>query len=150
MLDLCFRNQIETARQDLVYCLLQLSVVTSVLIVNMTKFHNWISWFDWINLILWFELISSILWLDSISFILWFDLIILMYLLNLITLTQLLFPSPPRGNLWNNIPITFLKYHWLGPDLTQNTRGEYIPIFPIVLIVLTLDGPARRFIPNLI
>ena len=22
------------------------------------------------------------------------------------------------------------EYYWLGPELTQNTRGRYIPIFP--------------------
>ena len=26
------------------------------------------------------------------------------------------------------------EYDWLGPDLTQNTRGRYILIFPVVLI----------------
>ena len=37
------------------------------------------------------------------------------------------------------------KYAWLGPDLTQNTRGRYIPILPEVRITLNfmvlLTGP---------
>ena len=29
------------------------------------------------------------------------------------------------------------EYYWLGPDPTCNTQGQYIPIFPEVLITLT-------------
>ena len=38
------------------------------------------------------------------------------------------------------------EYDWLGPDLTRNTRGRYIPILLIVLVTITLDGPAQRLI----
>ena len=30
------------------------------------------------------------------------------------------------------------EYSWLGPDLTQNTQGQYILIFPAVVGMLTL------------
>ena len=30
---------------------------------------------------------------------------------------------------------------WLGPDLTRNTRGQYIPIFPEVLITPVTTRP---------
>ena len=29
------------------------------------------------------------------------------------------------------------EYDWLGPDLMQNTPGQYIVIFPVVLIIPT-------------
>ena len=32
----------------------------------------------------------------------------------------------------------YVKYSWLGPDLTQNTQGQYILIFPAVVGMLTL------------
>ena len=41
------------------------------------------------------------------------------------------------------------EYDLLGPDFMQNTRGWYIPILPLVLVTLTPDGPAWRFITNL-
>ena len=34
------------------------------------------------------------------------------------------------------------------PDLTRNTRGRYIPILPIVLVIITPDGSSGGFIPN--
>ena len=34
------------------------------------------------------------------------------------------------------------EYDWLGPYLTQNTLGRYIPIFPVAVIVLTPPGVA--------
>ena len=32
------------------------------------------------------------------------------------------------------------EYYWLGPDLTQNIWVRYIPIFPVVVVMLTLPG----------
>ena len=29
---------------------------------------------------------------------------------------------------------------WLGPDLTQNRQGHYIPIFPVAVVILTPPG----------
>ena len=41
------------------------------------------------------------------------------------------------------------EYDWLGPDLTQNTRGRYILILPAVLITPTRmelkDEPHDRY-----
>ena len=43
-----------------------------------------------------------------------------------------------------------VEYDWLDPDLTRNTRGRYIPIFPVVLITTTPHVPTRFFYLNLI
>ena len=34
-----------------------------------------------------------------------------------------------------------VEYNWLGPDLTQNTRGQYIPILMVAFVMLT---PSRH------
>ena len=34
------------------------------------------------------------------------------------------------------------EYYWLGPDLTQNTRGRYIHIFMVEVVMLTPPGLA--------
>ena len=33
-----------------------------------------------------------------------------------------------------------VEYDWLGPDLTQNTWGQYIPILPVLVFILTSIG----------
>ena len=35
---------------------------------------------------------------------------------------------------------------WLGPDLTRNTQGRYIPIFPVAAVMLTLPGHNTLYI----
>ena len=30
------------------------------------------------------------------------------------------------------------EYDWLGPDLTQNGQGQYIPILTVAVVILTL------------
>ena len=35
-------------------------------------------------------------------------------------------------------------YDWLGPELTQNIRGRYIPIFPLAIVMLTSPGIAQN------
>ena len=37
-----------------------------------------------------------------------------------------------------------VEYYWLGPDLTQNKLGRYIPLFPVVIVMLTPPGLARN------
>ena len=32
------------------------------------------------------------------------------------------------------------EYVWLGSDVTRNTQGRYIPIFPRVVIMITPPG----------
>ena len=34
------------------------------------------------------------------------------------------------------------EYDWLDPELTRNTRGQYIPILPAEIVMLTLPGLA--------
>ena len=71
MLDFCFRYQ----REPLYIIELQLSVMPSIAIENLTKYHDWISRLNLINPIPWFDLIISILWFDLISSSIWSDLI---------------------------------------------------------------------------
>ena len=59
-------------------------------------------------------------------------------------------PSTSPFKMVKDAPILYsAEYYFLGPDLTRNTRGQYIPIFPVFFITPNLDVPARRFIPNL-
>ena len=75
MLDLWFMPQREPL--DMIECLdcYELSFIPSVVIENLAKCHNWISWLDLINTIPLFDLISFILWSKFISSILSSDLI---------------------------------------------------------------------------
>ena len=128
-------------QHDWVYCLSWLSVSTSVMIEHMVINHDLMSWFNLINTIPWFDFINSILWFDLISIVPWFDLI---------TLTWLLLPSPPVEGCGRLSQSYYGKYDWLWPEFTQNTQGQYVLIFRIVLVPLTPDSPVQRFIPNLI
>ena len=39
-----------------------------------------------------------------------------------------------------NINLDSIEYDWLGPNIMKNTRGRYITILLVVVIMLTLPG----------
>ena len=55
----------------------------------------------------------------------------------LIVYTPMLFPSPPLEDVERHSQLYSGEYDWLGPYLTQNTRGQYILILLAVLITPT-------------
>ena len=59
------------------------------------------------------------------------------YLFLLSIYAPMFFSSPPLGIWWKFSQPYSGEYNWLGPDLTLNTRGRYILIFPVVLITPT-------------
>ena len=117
---------------------LQLSAIPSVVIEHINKCYDWIWWIYLINPIPWFDLISSILWFDLISSILWSNLIQsdLLIWFNYFYLTIIPFTSLCKlvKDASNHIPE---EYDWLGPDLTQNTKEWYNPIFSVAVLTLT-------------
>ena len=144
MLYFLFRLQREAL--DVIEILL--SVMSSVVIEHVTKchkswqlvrcstnIHDWISRLDLINPFIRLDWISSILifdliWLNSVLF---FDFIWFLWL-NCSYLRLLLEGCERR------IQEHYIEYYWLGPELTQNTWGQYIPIFPVGVSMLTPPG----------
>ena len=121
--------------------MLPLSVMPYVVIWNLTKCHNWISWLNVINPIPWFELISSIIWFGLIISIIWSNLMnsyflnqfnnfdLNCYLIHLIV-----------GGVKRRSQSHCREHDWLCTDIMQNIREWYIPIFLVGLVMLTPTG----------
>ena len=134
MLVLWFRPQIETL--DIIE--LRLSVMASVVIEHLTEGHDWISLLYLINTIPWLELISSIILFDLSSSILWSNLIksYLFIRFNYFDSKISSLHLPMEGGEICSKPHPG-EYYWSGSDLTQNTRGQYIPLLLVAVVILT-------------
>ena len=158
MLYFCFSIQIEPL--DMIE--LWSNLIPAVLVGHVTKCHesrhlvrcsimthDWIPWLDLINPIPWFNLICSIIWFGLITSSIWFFLIkSFIWFIESLWLNWYFLQLPVECGERRS-PSHSREYHWLWPDLTHNTRGRHIPIFPLVLVSLTPDVLAWRFSPNL-
>ena len=109
------------------------------------------SWLNLINYIPWLNLISSSLWLVLISFSLWYDLITSYSLtwFNYFESASLILLNcshlhPPAEGGKRRSQLYSRELYWLGPYLTQNTWGRYIPILSVEFVML--NPPAHKLL----
>ena len=121
------------------YQMLRLNIWLSVT-VNDTQSDTQLL-LESINPITWLNLIHFSILFNLISFSLWYDLSKSYYLtrFNYFDLAVLHFTLTVEYG--KRCPqLHSRKYDWLVPDRTKNTQGSYIPILPVVIIMLTPPG----------
>ena len=130
------------------------SVIPYVVIEHVTKFHelchlfrcsimthDWMSWPISINPIPCFDLIRYILWFGLIISSLWSDLINSYYFIQFYLFDKKCsFLHLPMEGGERHSQSHSGEYYCLLPNLTWNTQGCYIPIFPVAVFIITPPG----------
>ena len=158
MLYFCFKPQIEPLDMSE----LRLSFIPSVVIEHVTECHYLSCSITYLimNPVNYFYLLNQSNHFQS------FELVISFSILNRLNSFQLFESiSLTWFNFFDSDVIHFnfcmedgqkrsqshsVEYDWLGPELMLDTRGRYIPIFPVALITPTLYNPNHMFYLDLI